>query len=166
MPDGSPNKPPADSTVTAAEGLAVLRRRKWSLILITALVVGSTMAFSFRQTPVYASTAKVLVKPISASQLVAGNVIVNLDTESGLVTSPAVAKIAAETLPGNEAVYQLISHVSVSAPANTQFLDITFTDPSPQRAQQGAQAFAEAYIEFRRQQALEAYSTAAHGYQR
>jgi capsular exopolysaccharide synthesis family protein len=169
MPNVSPNKPPADSTVTATDAfavLAVLRRRKWSLILITALVVGSIMAFSFRQTAVYASTAKVLVKPISASQLVAGNVIVNLDTESGLVTSPAVAKIAAETLAGNEAVYQLISHVSVSAPANTQFLEITFTDPSLQRAQQGAQAFAQAYIDFRKRQALDAYSTAAQGYQR
>jgi capsular exopolysaccharide synthesis family protein len=165
MPDGSP-KPLPDSTVAATEALAVLRRRKWSLILVTALVVGSIMAFSFRQTAVYASTAKVLVKPISASQLVAGNVIVNLDTESGLVTSPAVAKIAAETLAGNETVYQLISHVSVSAPVDTQFLDITFTDPSPQRAQDGAQAFAEAYIDFRKRQALDAFSTAAQGYQR
>ena len=50
-----------------AESLAVLRLRKWSILLVTVAVVASTMFFSLRQTPLYESSAKVLVKPVTLS---------------------------------------------------------------------------------------------------
>jgi len=149
--------------------LGVLRRRKWTIALVMALVVGSTLAFSVRQTPVYESTARVLVKPINPSQAVQGlsvASIINLDTEKGLVESPAVAKLAMQTLGGGAQPSVLLHNVSVSIPANTQFLDITYSSPDPRGSALAAQAFAQAYLDFRRKQASVAFATAAQGYER
>jgi non-specific protein-tyrosine kinase len=150
------------------EYLHVLRRRKWTIALILALVVGSTLAFSVRQTPVYAATVKVLVKPINASQVLQGvpaSSIIDLETEQGLVETPVVAKLAAQSLGGGAQPDELLRHVSVEIPANTQFLQITFSSTDARLAAAGAQAFAQAYLTFRRTQATDAYATAAQGYE-
>lgn len=146
--------------------LGVLRRRKWSIALVVALVVGSTLAFSVRQTPVYESTVRVLVKPINPSQAVQGASFIDLDTEKGLVESPVVAELAAQALGGGTPPGVLIGNVSVSIPANTQFLDITYSSPDRRGSARAAQALAQAYLEFRRKRASDAFSTAAQGYER
>jgi capsular exopolysaccharide synthesis family protein len=149
--------------------LAILRRRRWTIALAVALVVLSTLAFSIRQTPSYESTAKVLVKPINANQVVQGvsvSNILDLQTEKGLVESPAVASLAAKALGAGTATEELLRHLSVAIPANTQFLEITFSSPDAREAARGAQAFAQAYLDFRRRQATDAFATAARGYQR
>jgi len=149
--------------------IAILRRRKWTIALVVALVVGSTLAFSLWQTPSYESTAKVLVKPINATQVVQGvsvSSILDLETEKGLVESPVVAALAAKALGGGTSADELLRHVSVAIPANTQFLEITFSSPEAREAALGAQAFAQSYLDFRRKQATNAFATAAQGYQR
>jgi succinoglycan biosynthesis transport protein ExoP len=149
--------------------LAILRRRKWTIALVVALVVGSTLAFSFWQTPSYQSTVKVLVKPINASQVVQGvsvSSILDLETEKGLVESPVVAELAAKALGGGTPADELLRHLSVAIPANTQFLEITFSSPEAREAALGAQAFAQSYLDFRGKQATKAFATAAQGYQR
>jgi tyrosine-protein kinase len=148
--------------------LGVLRRRKWTIALAVVLVVGSTLAFSIRQTPVFESTVRVLVKPINPSQVVQGvsvASIIDLDTEIGLVESPVVAKLAAQALGGTQPSV-LLHNVSVSIPTNTQFLDITYSSPYRRGSARAAQAFAQAYLDFRRKQASDAFSTAAQGYER
>jgi succinoglycan biosynthesis transport protein ExoP len=147
----------------------VLRRRKWTIALVVVLVVGSALAFSLRQTPVYESTVRVLVKPINPSQAVQGvsvASIINLDTEQGLVESPVVAERAAQALGGGTQPSVLLHNVSVSIPANTQFLDITYSSPDRSSSARAAQAFAQSYLDFRRKQASDAFSTAAQGYER
>jgi capsular exopolysaccharide synthesis family protein len=149
--------------------LGVLRRRKWTIALVVALVVGSTIAFSVRQTPIYESTVRVLVKPINPSQAVQGVSVesfINLDTEQGLVESPIVARLAGQALGGETQPSVLLHNVSVSVPANTQFLDITYSSPDRRVAAGAAQAIAQAYLEFRRKQASDAFATAARGYER
>jgi capsular exopolysaccharide synthesis family protein len=89
-----------------------------------------------------------------------------LETERQLVASTAVAQIAAERLGSGVEVRTLLGHVSTSVPSNTQVLEITYTDPSPEMAQRGAQAFAEAYLEFKTQRALDAFTNVRSGIQR
>ncbi|MEW6059513.1 MAG: polysaccharide biosynthesis tyrosine autokinase [Actinomycetota bacterium] len=149
--------------------LGVLRRRKLTIALVVSVVMGSTLAFSLWQTPMYESTVKVLVKPINASQVVQGvsvSSIIDLETEKGLVESPAVAGLARKALGGGTQTDELLRHLSVSVPANTQFLEVTFASPNAQDAARGAQAFADAYLDFRRRQATDAFATAAQGYER
>ncbi len=151
------------------EILTTLLRRTWSIILITGVFVGAAVGFASTRTPTYASTTRVLVQAPAALQAL-GNAppgaSVSLETERELVTSTAVAQIVAEQLGSGVDAGTLLDHVSTSVPSNTQVIEITYTDPSPETAQRGAQAFADAYLEFKTRRALDAFTNVRSGIQR
>jgi non-specific protein-tyrosine kinase len=146
---------------------AVLRLRKWSILVLTTLVVVSAFLISLRMTPLYASTSEVLVTPITVNQQLLQDIptgaLPNLDTERRVVASVAVATLAAQQMRSGESPRKILSRVSVEVPTNTQILRITYSDPSPLRAQQGARSFSEAYLKFKSQQALQASSRLRSG---
>ncbi|MDP9330341.1 MAG: polysaccharide biosynthesis tyrosine autokinase [Actinomycetota bacterium] len=150
------------------EYLAVLRGRRWTVIATTAITLFAAMFFSLRMTPQYSSTARVLVKPLTGSSQLLDPVPLNtlsLDTEREIVKSTAVAELAGNAMDTPLAPQELVRHLSVSVPSQTQILQITYTDPSPLTAQRGAQAFADSYITFKRNQALDTYTTVANSLQ-
>jgi capsular exopolysaccharide synthesis family protein len=127
---------------------------------VTALVVGAAVGFTLRQTPVYTSDARVLVLPVApANSPWSFLVEINMDTESGLVDSVAVATLVQKNLgeTGNPA--NLLGGLEVSVEGATEILDISYTDPDPAEAKLMAQVFAESYLQFRQQQALEQVKT-------
>ncbi|MDP8956172.1 MAG: polysaccharide biosynthesis tyrosine autokinase [Actinomycetota bacterium] len=136
-------------------------------MLITGLVVGSTLFFSFQATPIYESSSEVLVTPITANQQLLETVpvtsLLNLDTERRVVQSVAVATIAAQQMRSTETPRRILSKLTVEVPTNTQILRITYSEPNPLRAQQGARAFSEAYLKFKSEQALKASSRLRSG---
>jgi tyrosine-protein kinase len=140
------------------EYLAVVRRRKGTILLVTAVTLLSALAFSLQQTPIYTSTAKVWVKPIVANQtLLSGTspTLLSLDTEKELVESETVADIAAKKAGERTTGFEMLKHVSVSVPTNSQVLEISYSSPDPLLAQKGAQAFADAYLTFKTDEALD-----------
>jgi polysaccharide biosynthesis transport protein len=152
-PSPSPS-PPAD----LRELVSVLNRRKWTIASITALTVAAALFFSFRQTPVYASKAKILVKPPTTNQALQGiPAVVSMDTERELIQSSVVATLAVRKLDPALSPDSLLGHLSVSVPVNTQILEITYSDPDPVVAEHGAQAFAESYLKYKTDQALNAF---------
>src|SRR3954468_16675077 len=78
--------------------VAIVRRRKWSLILVTLVTVAAAGAFSYRQTPMYRSSESVQVKPLNPDQALQGsytyNFGISMTTEQALALSPAVADLA------------------------------------------------------------------------
>ena len=145
-----------ESHVSLREQLAVLRLRKWSIFIVAGLVLASTLAFSLLQTPMYESTAKVLVRPISqTSTEVPAPLPPNLETERGLVASAPVAERVAESLELNQEPRGLLDDLSVEVVTGAEFLEINYQHPDPLEAQRRAQAFAQEYLNFRRQQALD-----------
>jgi capsular exopolysaccharide synthesis family protein len=134
--------------------LAILRFRKWSVILATIVALGSALGLSFLMTPVYSSHARVLVDAPSFDGA-AASTIPNLETERELVSSVAVAEIVAERVSYRGDLEDLLRDVSVSIPTGTEILDIEYQHPVPIRARRVAQAFAVGYLEFRQQQALD-----------
>jgi capsular polysaccharide biosynthesis protein len=138
---------------TAGALLAV--RRRWWLIGV-GLLIGLTLAtlWTLTRTPRYTATATVLVQPTgvqNSADLANGrtNSNINLDTEARLLRSTTVAERVNELLGRNDSPYELVEQVRVTVPPNTEVLSIAFTAPSPSRAQQGAHAFAAAYLERR-----------------
>ncbi|MGZ8637341.1 MAG: polysaccharide biosynthesis tyrosine autokinase, partial [Actinomycetota bacterium] len=83
-----------------------------------------------------------------------------------LVQSEAVAALASDELDGAISEVELLEHVSVSVPTNSQILDISYTAPDPLDAQRAAQAFATGYIGFKRKAAVEAYAAVSEGLDR
>src|SRR5438093_8360024 len=153
---------PVQQPLQLREHLAVLRARTWTLIATVAITVFAAMFVSLLMTPEYSSTAKVLVKPALTQQDPLQPVSLNtlsLGTERQIVQSTSVADLAGRQMDTAQSSQGLIHHVSVVVPSDTQILEITYTDPRPLIAQQGAQAFADSYITFKRDQALATYSS-------
>jgi capsular exopolysaccharide synthesis family protein len=138
------------------EYLAILRYRKWTILLITMLVVGSALFFSYRQTPIYESETRVLVRSSTPPVGVAPT-IVNLETERALVDSAAVASLVQKQLDLPRSPEALLESLEVSVETNTEILAIRYSDPDPLVAQQLARGFAQAYTTFRRRQAQEQF---------
>jgi Mrp family chromosome partitioning ATPase len=100
----------------------------------------------------YVATTSVIVRPTLGDTNVENgrtSTAINLDTEAQVVTSSVVARIAAGSLGTDESVRALRKHVSVTVPANTSVLDISFRAGSPKAAVRGSKAFAAAYLQNR-----------------
>jgi succinoglycan biosynthesis transport protein ExoP len=135
--------------------IALLRTHKWLIVIVTVVIVGVVLGLSLRQTPIYASQADVLVKPIDTSASGLPPPPPNLETERTLATSETVARIAARRLDYSGDVDDFLEKVSVGVATSTEILQIRFSDPSKEAAQRGAQELAEAYLDYRRREALD-----------
>jgi capsular exopolysaccharide synthesis family protein len=146
------------------EYLRVLRTRKWSIILITVILTGAALFYSFRQTPIYQAQARVLVQAFNLNP--AGQVSlasqVDMATEAQLVATQQVGSRAAKSLnlTGRPAE-NLLHGVKVQIVNGTQVLGIAYHSTNPAAAAQAANAFAQAYLDYRRQQAIAVYQQQA-----
>ncbi len=122
----------------------VVAHARW-IVLVTFAVVGGAGLLVHSQTPTYTSGSVVYVG-FSAAE---GGTLQAPDmaTEKGIVSSGAVLAIAAQSLQVPQS--QLLQGVSATVPASTYLLQIFYSDPSPQVAQQRAEAIASAYVSYR-----------------
>ena len=135
--------------------LAVLRARRWSIVAISLVALLGALFVSFRQTPIYESEAQVLVNPLQTSALAPAPAALNLGTERTVANSLEVAEIASERLEGPQDPQDLVKNLSVEVAEDSEVLVFRYADPQPLEAQRRTQAFADAYLEFRRGRALE-----------
>lgn len=128
--------------------LAILRSRKASIVVVALLVTASALFYSYRQPPLYRSEAKVLVKPF--------NTLLNVETERELAGSEAVREYASRALDGElEGEPLSPANLSVSVATETEVLIIGYIHSDPAEAQRAAQAYAEGYVEYRRQEIVD-----------
>ena len=145
---------PSEGTVDIREFMSKIGRHKWLILVVAASVTLLVAIYSYSRPSVYQSTALVLVRPILVPPLTANPLDqLNMPTEMQLVTSAQVADIARDTIGGS--LQDVLDGVSVSNPDSSQILDISYSAHSPAEAQAGAQAFAEAYLSFKHQQAID-----------
>ena len=129
------------------ELLGILSFRKWSVILVTLLVVGIALAYSFRQEPTYQSSAEVLIQPVNFDPSLPPNSgFVNMPTEQRIAVSSAVAIDAASRLQSEGIPVAAISAEAIEG-ANALVFEARST--IPEAAQATAQAFADSYLNFR-----------------
>jgi non-specific protein-tyrosine kinase len=128
--------------------VTVLWKRRWTIVVVTLLVVAVAIALSVRVTPICASKASVLVESAPNQTTTTEP---NMATEKQVATSTSVARIVMQKLHLTVSAQTVLNHLSVSVPVDTQILDISYSDPQPRIAQQRAQAFAEAYVSYRQQ---------------
>ncbi len=145
-----------DAGLQVADYGRMMRRQAW-LILLVMLGCGVLAAgYTALQSKSYQATSGVLVKPIIINPADASkrtSDLINMDTESQLVRSAPVVGLAKAALKSSMTQDQLTEAVSVTVPANTEVLQITYTGSSAKAAQQGAQAFTDAYLKYRSAQA-------------
>src|SRR5687768_3454324 len=138
-------------TLGLREYLAVIRMRKWTILLISLLVVGSALFFSYRQTPLYVGSVRMLVRGVPADS--SGYVPPpNLLTEAEIVASEPVATRVAAALDLASDPQSLLSELDVEPAADTaQVLRLSYTSPDPQAARDVPNSFATEYVEYKRE---------------
>ncbi|MCA2215683.1 lipopolysaccharide biosynthesis protein [Wangella sp. NEAU-J3] len=136
--------------------VGMLRRHWWVVLAATGLGLGLGAVVTSAVPKVYESSASVLVQAVDQDNNQSGGRTkgaINLDTEAQLVGSGAVAAKAAALLRSTEPPTELARNVSVEVPANTTVLMITYQADTPDGAQRGSHAFAEAYLRNREETA-------------
>ena len=147
---------PPEGSIDLRDLLDAVVRRKRLVLIVTVAVTALALLYSYTRTPSYTSTAGVLVRPTLTNPLEPVRIDdISLQTEMRIATSGDVAELARQKMGTDDSVTSLLKHVSVSAPADTTFLDFTYADRDPRTAQRGAQAFADAYLEFKEQEAAD-----------
>ncbi|WP_406311964.1 Wzz/FepE/Etk N-terminal domain-containing protein [Streptosporangium sp. NBC_01639] len=150
-----PDAPVRRSGGDLADYMSFLRRR-WPTLLVFLLAGSAGGAALFGLTPpAYTASAQVLVAatglPEQTNQVTSRQrEALNLDTEVQIAQSATVAKkvkAALKRTPGP---------VEVSVPPNTSILQISYTAADPHAAATGADAYAQAYLDNRRESATQA----------
>jgi polysaccharide biosynthesis transport protein len=143
--------------------LAVLRRRKWSVLAVTAVVVGGVLASSLLRPPTYESETEVLVRAINLIPTEPSAVAaVNMKVEQRVAMSAKVRERADAKLDRRGVT---IEEVSVDVAPSDFTLRFTAAAPEPEAARRTAEAFAESYLELRRRQALDDLAAARKPFQ-
>jgi capsular exopolysaccharide synthesis family protein len=135
--------------VDLREYIGVIRARKWSIILVTLLVLGLALAYSYRQDPVYRAQSRLLLKPMPSTGYFPSQ---SLETESQLLRSDLVATEAAKVM-GRPDASGLLGGISATGIPESQVLEIFYTSSDPQLAADAANAFAEGFIIYQESQA-------------
>ena len=145
---------PGPPVAPAAPGPSLLRRR-WLAVLVGLLIgLAAGQLFTELSTPRYSSTTAVLVLPTrttTAGATTGAPSDVNMNTESELVRSAQVARGAADRLGGTATLEEVLERLSVTVPANSQVLSISYADRTAERARSGAEAVAQSYLTSRQE---------------
>ncbi|MET0833518.1 MAG: polysaccharide biosynthesis tyrosine autokinase [Actinomycetota bacterium] len=142
-------EPAPSGSVELRDYLRVFRRQLALIVAITLLGAAAAAAYTFRRTPVYESSASVLVRAITTNAFDPGSRVdqqLNMFNQRQLAQSEPVAAVAAKSLKTTATPAQLLEHVNVDVPANSQILRVKYQDTVPLTAQRGADAFAKAYL--------------------
>jgi succinoglycan biosynthesis transport protein ExoP len=141
---------------TALRGLGIVRRRKWSILLMAALVAGTAVGLSMRQAPLYQASSQVLLKYQNLASGLTGIQDLSTvyqdpariaETQTQIAMSPAVAQrvVRKARIRGlTPGLFQSIS--SVTAEPSSDILDFTVTHGDPEIAQRLASVHARQFI--------------------
>ncbi|MGH3317491.1 MAG: hypothetical protein ACRDO0_15225 [Nocardioidaceae bacterium] len=148
----------AGDATGARTGLVRDALRHQALLIIAFGLLGllAGLAFTAARPSTYISTANVLVNPVEGNAFAPddeSDALVSLETEAQIVSSDVVTNLAQTRLPDPPITSVLQDGVSVVVPPNTQILQVTARGPAAAVAQRRAQAYALAYLDYRRQQA-------------
>jgi capsular exopolysaccharide synthesis family protein len=133
--------------------LRILRRRKW--IVLEAIIVVPLLAFLFTQTQEkeYTASSTLLFRETPAVLGESPSVVDptrEAATNGELVALPVVAEEAEKQTAGKLTAGEILGAIEVSPSANADTVRISATTPDPELSAEIANAYGEAYIEFRR----------------
>ena len=122
--------------------LAILRRRKFTVLIAVMVVLGSALFLSLRQAKIYSASAILLIgQPGDGNQP-------DIDTEVRILESAEVRAIAQKKLPN-------VGGVSGSQGGSKRIIVVSSSSTNPTIAAKGVTAYVDAYGEYRQAKAQE-----------
>ncbi len=135
------------------QALRIVRRRKWVVLQAAIVVPLLALLFSLAQAKQYTATATLLFRAPPAA-LDSGSTVIDPTREAAtngeLVALPVVAEQAARGLDGAIPAGEILAGIVVTPSANADTAAVAATTASPERSATIANAYANAYIDFRR----------------
>jgi capsular polysaccharide biosynthesis protein/Mrp family chromosome partitioning ATPase len=143
-------------SATLSDYTSIIARR-WRVVVATVLVMMVLGAlYSYKGGATYTSNASLVIRPILTDPFVDNRIEdVGANTQAKVLDSTVVAKTVAQRLKLEKDPKDLVNRLTVDNPIGTLILNIAFSASTPQRAQAGAQTFAQAYLDYRRNDAEE-----------
>jgi capsular exopolysaccharide synthesis family protein len=141
--------------------LVVFDRHKWIIILLTVLTLSSTVLYMRRKVPIYQAQASVIIEPKRPQEMVFQQSVqaISLDLETQIEvikTDPVLGSVVKqlelteapeESVQFLVAVKQLRRNIKIGFVRNTKMVTITARHSDPIKAQNIANAVAQAYID-------------------
>lgn len=148
----------ADRSRSLPSLLNLIRYNFGVIVVAIGVAVGLATLYVANLPSTYTSTAVILLSPAPGNPLTAEaasssslQMTVALETETQLAQTQAVLDLVSEEL--ERTVPEAGESLDASVPSNTQMLRTSFTSTTPERAQAGARAFADSYLEYRAERA-------------
>jgi capsular exopolysaccharide synthesis family protein len=143
-----------DEYLSLRELLQIIRRRLWLVALVTIAFAGVAVAVNLQQTPQYEASIKVLINQKQNAGVpydLAGNVQgLQLLTQTVVeaVDSRPLAKTVIEELDLRVTPEEFLNeNMSVEQIPETQFIQVSYRDPDPERARRVANTIGEKFSE-------------------
>lgn len=144
---------PEQNQLSVADYVGVARRRFKILAIAAALGLLVGLAYVLLSNPSYVSTARIELRrvtegPFQETQANAAKVYAQ--TEREVVASEGVSEIAATKMDGGISPENIRGSLTVTPVPDSLAMEVEYASDSPKGAQQGAQAVAEAYLQYRK----------------
>jgi succinoglycan biosynthesis transport protein ExoP len=154
--------------------LKVIQSRMRLIVLSVIVITLAAFAYTATQKPAYEGVALVIVTQQDAGVTILGTPQPDqpytgrdiVQTQVEVINSPRIASQVIETLGLHESVSSLLNRVVASADTGTNNIAIVAIDPTPAGAARVADAFAEAYVSWSRDNQSASIKTAADDVQR
>src|SRR5919112_2876249 len=121
--------------------LQTLRRSMWTIVLVAVVTTGSALGFSVLQTPTYEASVLILVGQETTGETNLGAADVTDLQELALTVAKAVpttpiAEMVVERLDLQEgSAEEVLNNVSAEPDPGTMFVNVSYKDSDPKRAQ-------------------------------
>jgi capsular polysaccharide biosynthesis protein len=150
--EGGPSAPPEgeEYILSFADFLRVIRQRLWIILLVAAVMVGAAVSVSLAQTPTYEASIKILVgqeRGITQDPNYAAGLEQLTLTMVEAVNSRPVAEAVIRRENLRVTTEGFLANLEVEQVPETQFIEVTYTDTDPQRAQRLANAVGDVFSE-------------------
>lgn len=151
----SDNRQADDGLVEFSEYLRVLRRRWLLILLLLILGLAGGFAYSHWRPKSYTAEATVQVRPATVDIFTGGfdSNSINIETQQSVLDSSTVATAVRSALHSTQTPDDLRANLTVLAPGKGNTLTLDYTASTPKDAATYANAFANAYLKLRTQQA-------------
>ena len=149
---------PAEEQEGLKRYVETIRERLWVIIAAVCVTTGIALLYVVAATKTYEASADMLVTPVSGTDPVLTSLGLlressdptrDVQTASQLIANIDTARRAATHLHPTESPETLLSEVTAEPVANSNIVAVIASATSPQRAQQIANAFADAAVEER-----------------
>lgn len=137
-----------DQPLDLRKYLAILRARKWTISIVALLVTGLSIFWSYRQTPVYQTSARLQLK----NDPLRGYFPVG-ETEAQVIASETVAQVVIENENLGMSPQALLGGLSAEPVAQGSLvISVNYRSEDPAFAQVATNGFAAGYLEYRSDQ--------------